>query len=296
METGEVTSLEPMSAEGVARYAGRRFLAVAASMFLPGLGHVLMGASRRGLFWLCVAAASEAACMVCIAVPHWFWKLVVFGPVLCAISIASWIDAFGQPRRSGRTGGRAAQRFVAGFALLAATIAVGPRILLANWVINNVARAFVIQGRSMEPTLKANDRFIAHLGMPLRRWDLVVIDGKPGDPYPAPFVKRIVGLPGERVEVYGGGVYINGKAVEPPADFPPIDDRRIQVANGAQGRPVRLGAGEYYLLGDNSANSADSRIWRDSFSGAQPGAVPASHIMGRVTVVYWPVSRWRMFE
>ena len=57
-----------------------------------------------------------------------------------------------------------------------------------------------------------------------------------------------------------------------------------------------LGPDEYFILGDNSPVAADSRYWRKPVPGHQPGALPAGRIVGRVTAIYWPPSRWRLFD
>jgi len=85
------------------------------------------------------------------------------------------------------------------------------------------------------------------------------------------FVKRVVGLPGETIQVRGGTVIVNGNELEEPylsSDF------RFNAA------PVQLEEGEYYVLGDNRARSNDSRNW---------GPVPEANLQGKVWMVYWPV-------
>ena len=84
------------------------------------------------------------------------------------------------------------------------------------------------------------------------------------------FVKRVIGLPGEIVAVKAGIPYVNGTAL----DEPYLLDKDM-----SNGREVELGAGEYYVMGDNRSHSNDSRSW---------GAVPAENIRGKVWVIYWP--------
>jgi signal peptidase I len=84
------------------------------------------------------------------------------------------------------------------------------------------------------------------------------------------FVKRVLGLPGETVEVRSGTVYVNGEAIWEPY---------LQRRDGSSTPQLTLGEREYYVIGDNRRNSNDSRAW---------GAVPEDHIVGRVWLVYWP--------
>ena len=84
------------------------------------------------------------------------------------------------------------------------------------------------------------------------------------------FVKRVLGLPGETVEVRSGTVYVNGEAIR---------EQYLRRLDGSSVPPLILGEKEYYVIGDNRRNSNDSRAW---------GAVPEENIVGRVWLVYWP--------
>ena len=105
------------------------------------------------------------------------------------------------------------------------------------------------------------------------RGDIVVFS-YPRDPT-KDFVKRVIGLPGETVEVRSGTVYVDGVALEEPYLWRPGD---------SDVQPVTLRDDEYYVIGDNRRNSNDSRVW---------GPVPEENILGRVWLVYWP---WEDFH
>ena len=85
------------------------------------------------------------------------------------------------------------------------------------------------------------------------------------------FVKRVVGLPGETIEMRDGRVFVNGGLLEEPY---------LTVKDRSNAAPVRLKEGEYYVLGDNRSHSNDSRSW---------GPVPEANLRGKVWMVYWPV-------
>ena len=87
------------------------------------------------------------------------------------------------------------------------------------------------------------------------------------------FVKRVIGLPGESIEMKAGTVFVNGDELDEP--YLTSNDR-------SNARLSELGEGEYYVLGDNRAHSNDSRSW---------GAVPEANLRGKVWMVYWPAPK-----
>ena len=108
-------------------------------------------------------------------------------------------------------------------------------------------------------------------------------------------VNRLIGLPGEQVELLEGKVYIDGKPVATPPGIGNYDSNPRYPAprNGCQGNPIRLGPDEYYVLGDNSPISNDSRYWKAGSPGHQPGTIGRADIIGVATYTYWPPSHWR---
>ena len=96
----------------------------------------------------------------------------------------------------------------------------------------------------------------------------------PEDPEKS-FIKRVIGLPGDEIEIRQGEVWLNGDRFEEPyvgADFRFTEDRA----------PVRVRSGYYYVLGDHRGKSFDSRFW---------GLVPERYIYGKVVLSYWPELR-----
>ncbi|MCI0357354.1 MAG: signal peptidase I [Planctomycetaceae bacterium] len=133
----------------------------------------------------------------------------------------------------------------------------------------------------VEERASAGDRiFVRRLATP-RRWDIVVFLS-PGEG-PQLYAMRLVGLPGESVEVKEGGVWINGVRQQPPAE---IAGLRWYLPDGAgtpqfatERNPTPLAANEYFVLGDYSPSSYDSRFW---------GPVKGEDLRGVVSAVYWP--------
>ena len=98
---------------------------------------------------------------------------------------------------------------------------------------------------------------------------------------PEPLIKRVVGLPGETVEVRQQRVHINGK---PLSDhWGQLTPSLIGGCAGADFGPVKVPAGQYFMLGDNRCNSYDSRLW-----DGHGGFVPRERILGRARLIFWP--------
>ncbi len=141
-------------------------------------------------------------------------------------------------------------------------------VCLAWFVVYAFGNQVKIAGQSMTPTLAGGDvvlmnRLVYDLGSP-RRFDVVVFtreDNKTN-------VKRVIGLPGETVQIAGGKIYIDGKPLEAEESL------NYAALAGLAENPVLLGEDEYFLLGDNRDSSEDSRF-------ADIGNVKRSQIMGK---------------
>lgn len=144
------------------------------------------------------------------------------------------------------------------------------------------------------------DRFAVAKYLEPRRWDLIAFRF-PIDPSKI-YVKRLVGLPGEAVVIKEGGVWINGTRLEPPPAIADIDYLDALPEGdappgesmwGTEEHPAKLGTDEYFVLGDFSIQSYDSRLWQTAGDGRPAYAVPEENIVGVVTQIYWPPRRWR---
>lgn len=167
-------------------------------------------------------------------------------------------------------------------------------------VVRAVVQNFKVEGRSMEPTLQSGqyllinkasywrfdprliERFVPGLrqqshepfpvfGMP-SRGDVVVFR------YPRDlsrdFIKRVIALPGETVEIRQGEVYVNGETLE--------EEYILDRPNYFVEKQV-VPEDNYFVLGDNRNNSLDSHVW---------GNVPIENIIGKAWLCYWPVEKW----
>jgi signal peptidase I len=99
------------------------------------------------------------------------------------------------------------------------------------------------------------------------------------------FIKRLIAFGGETVEIRNGKVFVNGKLVDEPSM------RNIYYYNrgdfGQAGKPITVPAHHYFVMGDNSMSSHDSRYW---------GFVPDDYVIGRADFIFWPFSRLRVIK
>lgn len=140
------------------------------------------------------------------------------------------------------------------------------------FVINTLTGRYQVHGQSMEPSLHDGQYLIAskvaYWLHPPERGDVVVLD-PPTQNGSVPYIKRVIGLPGDLVEVRDQRVWVNGIALnEPYINAPP----------NYPGNWV-VGEDEYFVLGDNRNNSSDSHSW---------GLLPKDHIIGKAFFSYWP--------
>jgi signal peptidase I len=150
-------------------------------------------------------------------------------------------------------------------------------VLFCFFLIAFVAQAFRVQGTSMEPLLLDGERIVVNKFIyrfhPIERGDVVVF-WYPRDPSVS-FIKRVVGLPGDLVEIQAGRLVVNGMPVR--EDYLPESFR-----DGDSLLPTEVRKGYYFVLGDHRRSSNDSRSW---------GEVPEKYIYGRAVFRFWPFDR-----
>jgi len=142
------------------------------------------------------------------------------------------------------------------------------------WIVNSLVGRYRIDGSSMNPTLFNGEyliisNFAYKLDEP-QRGDIIVFHHPQSE---LNLIKRVIGLPGDTVEIQGGVVRVNGVALdEPYIQAPPAYDSSWVVPNG-----------QYFVLGDNRNQSSDSHAW---------GFLPKDHILGKALLIYWPPEKW----
>lgn len=152
-------------------------------------------------------------------------------------------------------------------------------IAIAAIVIIFIYQPVKVEGTSMMPTLVDQERvfvnkFIYRLGIgEIQRGDMVVF-WFPGDQSKS-YIKRVIGIPGDMIEIDRGTVIRNGQRLAEDYVSPEYRDSSSLPAR-------RLDAGQYFVLGDHRSSSNDSRNW---------GVVPRSNIYGKAVFVYWPLEK-----
>ena len=262
--------------EGVKRKAGT---AVTLSLVMSGLGHLYCGRLVTGLAWAAAGAVTVPLVFAAmLAGSAWLWAAVILALVVwTAAAIHAGIIA---RRISGSYQLREYNRGVV-YALLIVIASIGS-LSYALLVRAQYAEAFVMFGQSMSPTVRQGDRMLvlktAYRDEPVERRDVLVFRN-PEAPSQR-WVKRVVGLPGDVVEIREGAVWINGERLVVPAE---VDAAAKQVETMA---PLTVPPHHVFVLGDNLAGSRDSR---------HLGPVPMVAIVGRVETIYWPAGDWGRF-
>ncbi len=188
-------------------------------------------------------------------------------------------------------------------------------VVLALTIRTFIIAPFKIPSGSMHPTLLEGDRILVskftYRLHPPRRGDIVVFY-YPNEWHPLserisgmldahrsllerftslfntgrPFIKRLIGVGGDQVEIRNGHVFVNGQ----PLDDRPIFQTNLYVNQGPYGQEhqvIHVPADAYFVLGDNSRSSHDSRFW---------GFVPKRLLIGRVMCIFWPLPRWQILR
>ena len=151
-------------------------------------------------------------------------------------------------------------------------------IVIAFFVRFYLVQPFVVDGSSMEPNFHNGeyllvDKITYRLRQP-QRGDVIVFHPPPSPTFN--YIKRIIGLPGDKIDIKDGEIFINGvKLQEPYLE----DERTIVRVSDFANVDKKLGSEEYFVLGDNRDHSSDSREW---------GTLPKANIIGRAWLVIFP--------
>jgi signal peptidase I len=250
------------------------------SVVMPGLGHVYNGNLQKGILffvgmWLLLLVLGLAGLALS------FWGLICFvvATIVCYILVGTHA-AIQAARLKSANLQWYNKWYIYVCILLLLPFALEQPILFVQYELFG-ARSFRVPASSMDPTLKKEDHFIAKLGIYgtslAQRGDIVIF------PYPEDrsklFIKRIIGLPGERIQIKDKAVFVNDQRLEDPWG---VYKTNVTIPNHDSPRdnfgPVDIPEGEVFVLGDNRDFSQDSRFW---------GNVKIKEIEGKALFIYW---------
>ncbi len=156
-------------------------------------------------------------------------------------------------------------------------ITIAAALLISTGTRAYAVQSFFIPTPSMTPTLMPGDRILVDkLSSTIHRGDIIVFKNPPADSGgPPTLVKRVIGLPGERISSIGNQVLINGKSIAEPW-LPKLVGECTEASEHIP--PTKIAPNHYFVMGDCRGDSDDSRYW---------GTVPAGNIIGKVDVIIW---------
>ncbi len=265
-------------------------LALFLSIILTGLGQMYAGRIKRGISFLIIPIISAVIMFTYFLNPTTKTNVFMLIPlgILAIFGIFVLADAYlcakayninNNLKRNITTG----KRIVIVTGIIFFLFVFHPQQLVANYFRNNVVQAFKLPTGTMMPTLMVGDKILVDKAIykksEPKRGDVIIFK-YPKDPRKI-FVKRLVGLPGEMVEIKDGQIIVNGIKLQDPVIF-----SNIYYYNkgeyAQEGKAIQVPNNSYYVLGDNSNASQDSRYF---------GFVPKENIEGKAFKIYFPFNR-----
>jgi signal peptidase I len=268
----------------------RKWVGVLLGFLLHGSAHFLSGRRTAGLKWYFGLFACGVVAVALVATPG----TVPFflGVAVGLASLALWVVMLKQSYRPVRRIG-----FLGWLAVIVLAVVLNNGL---SHIFRQFVHPFSVPSGAMSPTIVPKDlvfveRLSYRFGKP-KRGDIVVFRTKgivslPPDTF---FIKRIAGLPGERIRIAPPFMIVNDQKITTPEIFSTISSQSDGYTGFQTGGSLSstnlewpLNENEYFVLGDNTRNSADSRYW---------GPLPEKNIIGKVTRIYWPLNRIKALE
>ncbi len=263
----------------------RKWVGVLMGFYFSGAAHFLSGKRSAGIKWFFGLFFCDLIALYILAIPG--ISTIIIGIAIILASIVLWVVML---KQSYRPVPRIGYQGWIWFIIVVVAMSYSQRFL-----IKQVVRPFRMPSSSMAPTIAPGDHvFVERLSCRFskpKRGDIVafktdgIISLQPGVVY----IKRIVGLPSDHIRIDPPYIFINGQKVLEPEIFAKISNESDGYSGFQLGGQLSsselewiMEEDEYFVLGDNTTNSRDSRYW---------GSVPAKNIIGKVTRIYWPFTR-----
>lgn len=273
-------------------------VAVLLSLIFTGLGQIYAGRMKRGIILLCLWSCVGNIIIAIVLLPyvvdpdikcHFSYLLLI--PLVIGFAFFVPMDAYklakswnAEHNLERRITTRKKIFLIVGilFLLFVLNPSEIGTFFITRYLRANVVQSFHIPSDSMQPTLMKGDRLLVDKTIYRRsepqRGDLIVFNYPP-DPK-VRFLKRLVGLPGDTIEIREGHLVING-IVQTKGRFGELVYNN-DVPYADNGQITTVLPDSYFVLGDNSINSMDSRLF---------GFVPKKNLLGKAYKIYWPLDR-----
>lgn len=276
--------MEPQEVQDSRSGRARRVVAFLLSLVQPGAGHILLGSVRRGIAWAVGLAALGLLFLLTMPISLPMIALGILVGFLARVAVA--VDTLRLPAR------RAPWWIVMGLwvALFVGSVAVDR--VAKPYYTTHYAQSFTVPSGAMEPALLLGDYVLSDNAVyrhrDPQRGDIIVFK------YPKDerrtFVKRVIAVRGDTVEIRDERVYINGSVLDEPYLPGGLKSRSGRCGFQYGCESISVPRGSVFVMGDNRDNSQDSRHW---------GLVSREKIVGRVFAIYfsWDGDRhWGRFD
>lgn len=266
------------------------WVAGALSILLPGAGQVYNRQKRKALVWYTVFFLLPILFIFCKCL-YYFWGLVLLVFFYVWLYLYNIGDAIHGALRPKRIEPRPWHKIL--IIVLMVLIVADVAVIAGNRTGNTIGlRAFRVITNSMAPALQAGDSFLLDLNYykknQIQRGNIVAFQRAA---YKGPLCKRVIGLPGDRIEGKGDEVFVNGTVIpEPYARYigrnARLDDFN-QKHRAADFGPITVPEGQLFVMGDNRDNSFDSR-------DPDFGFVPVESVWAKPLYIYFSLDRSRI--
>lgn len=264
-------------------------MALMLSAVLIGLGQVYAGRIKRGILLFSIPLILSVAMSVYILNPTTTINIYILipGVILLIFGVFALVDSYScakvyNTKNNLKRNITAGKRILLIVGIIFSLFILNPQKLINQYLKTTVAQSLKISSGTMEPTLMIGDRIFVDKAIykksEPKRGDIIIFK-HPADPK-ITSVRRLVGLPQEKIEIKEGNILINNAALKTPEVL------KIYYYNGGEygqaGEATQIPADSYYVLGDNSASSKDSRY---------SGFVPKKYVQGKVFKIFFPFDR-----